>query len=146
MRYLILLLALLGCDPTDKVIPPEMPNRLEIIDGKYYDTYLHIYCRDSKTRYVLNPPRCLPGEGEFIYSDNNCKYPDSVIPTDFLENNPKYVMSLGFLFSLESNPKLKGPGLYEINTGYCVPVLGNISTFDLKEQVSYQIFADIKGE
>lgn len=146
----ILLTFLLSCGSIENVgLPPRIDNRIQPkpADNKgiFYDTYLKINCMSTEGRYFIEPPKCIPGIGKVMYSSNDCTLLDSITPSLFLENNPKYATSsdIGQFYLIDPIPKLKGVGLYEIVDFQCVQVLNSRTAFDIKEIVSYQIFGDI---
>lgn len=149
MKLLILLSFLLfGCGSLS-FAPPHMDNRIQskVVEDHtiLYDTHLDIFCQSTKDRYVLDPPRCIPGLGKVMYSNQLCTDPDSMTPTQFLEIPAKYGTStdIGQFYELDTTAKLKGPGLYEIVDKNCESVLNARTAFDIKNIASYQIFGDL---
>lgn len=141
----ILLTLLLGCGSVEG-LPPHIEGRIKPINTTImYDSYLKIRCKSSKGEYVLDPPKCIPGHGKVMYTNNKCTDFDSIIPIDFLEIPAKYATStdIGQFYSIDSTAKLKGPGLYEVVNWQCVQVLSPITAYDIETVASYQIFGDL---
>lgn len=147
MKSIILSLFLLGCGSVESVgLPPYIEGRIKpIYNTVMYDSYLKIRCESSKGNYVLNPPKCIPGHGKVMYTNNRCTDFDSITPTNFLEIPAKYATStdIGQFYSIDSIAKLKGPGLYEVVNWQCVQVINSTTAYDIEEIVSYQIFGDL---